>query len=188
LLAPRLLCAFSEQAPGARFAFSQRLGDDALAVLRAGEVDLALGRFAARPAGLVLERLFDDRYCLVARKRHPRIRGKLTRALYAELAHVQISVGGDFRGLELEPAGRVVGRRTVAAVPRFLIAFAVAARSDAVALAPRRLAREHAASFGLRVHELPFAPAPIRVVAVRRPQDDRGVVWLLDTVRRVSGP
>jgi DNA-binding transcriptional LysR family regulator len=183
LLAPRLVQALRARAPAARFAFSQRLGQDAIDAVSAGEIDLALGRFAARAPGLSFEPLFSDRYCLVARARHPRLRGRLTRARYARLDHVQISVAGDFRSLEIEPFGQaVVPRRAVAAVPRFLMAFAVAARTDTVAVAPRRLALEYAASFGLRVHELPFALAPIRVVAVRRAQSDRAVAWLLEVI------
>lgn len=185
LIAPPLLRAFLRDAPHARFAFSQRLGQDALDALARDEIDLAVGRFALPAHSFTIEKLFEDRYCLVARRRHPRLRQKLTRALYSRLDHVQISVAGDFRGLEIEPLGeKGLARRTVAAVPRFLIAFAVVARSDAVAVAPRRLALEHAASFGLAVHELPFALDPIRVVAARRPQSDRGVLWLLDLLRR----
>jgi len=186
LIAPPLLRTFTRDAPRARFAFSQRLGQEALDALQRDELDLALGRFASRAEGFVIERLFDDRYCLVARRGHPRLRKKLTGALYSQLDHVQISVAGDFSTLEIEPVGvRAVPRRTVAAVPRFFVAFAVVARSDAVAVAPRRLALEHAAGFGLEVHELPFTPSPIRVLAVRRPGADRGVSWLLEQLRRV---
>jgi DNA-binding transcriptional LysR family regulator len=190
LLAPELLRTFAREAPQARFAFSQRLGQDALDALQRDELDLALGRFASRAPGFVVEPLLEDRYCLIARKRHPRLpsraaEGKLGAGLYAQLDHVQISVAGDFNTLDIEPVGqRVRARRTVAAVPRFLVAFAVVARSDAVAVAPRRLALAHAAGFGLRVHALPFALPPIRVLAVHRQGADRGVSWLLDAIKR----
>jgi DNA-binding transcriptional LysR family regulator len=186
LIAPGLLRAFVTEAPRARFAFSQRLGQDALDALQRDELDLALGRFAARAPGFVIEPLFEDRYCLVARKRHPRLRAKLTRASYAQLDHVQISVAGDFSSLELEPVGeRALPRRTIASVPRFLVAFAVVARSDAVAVAPRKLALAHAAGFGLEAHALPFTLPPIRVLAVRRPGPDRGVEWLRERIAHV---
>jgi DNA-binding transcriptional LysR family regulator len=185
LLAPALLRELHASAPHARFAFGQWLGDEAIDALARDEIDLALGRFAARPEGFVTERLYDDRYCLVARRGHRKLRGKLSRAAYGELDHVQISVGGDFRSLEIEAVGeRALPRRTVAAVPRFLMAFAVVARSDAVAVAPRRLAEVHAKDFGLGVHELPVALAPIRVVAVRRAARDAGVAFLLDQIKR----
>ena len=180
LLAPALLQAFTALAPQARFAFSQRLGQDALAALDRDEIDLAIGRFGARLRGFAVEHLFDDHYCLIARRGHPRIGRKLTRAVYAQLDHVQISVAGDFRSLEIESVGvRARPRRTVAAVPRFLMAFPLVAATDAVALAPRRLAAAHAASFGVSLHALPFALDPLRVVIVRRADADRGVQWLL---------
>jgi DNA-binding transcriptional LysR family regulator len=83
LMAPPLLRAFAAHAPHARFAFSQRLGQDAIEALARDELDLAIGRFALPVDTVAIERLFDDRYCLVARRRHPRIRGKHTRGLYA---------------------------------------------------------------------------------------------------------
>jgi DNA-binding transcriptional LysR family regulator len=179
LLAPKLLRAFASRAPAARFAFSQRLGQDALDALAQDEIDLALGRFAARAPNAITAPLFEDRYCLIARRTHPQVRSKLTRALYAKLDHVQVSVGGDFRSLELEQPGEAgIARRTVAAVPRFLIAFAVVAQSDAVCIVPQRLARAHQASFGLSVHELPFKLEPIRIVAVHRAHTDAGTLWL----------
>lgn len=184
LVAPELLRVFSQAAPHARFAFSQRLGQDALDGLQRDELDLALGRFATRAEGFVTEPLLEDRYCLIARRKHPRLRGKLTGALYSTLDHVQISVAGDFSSFEIEPLGeRGLPRRTVAAVPRFLVAFAVVARSDAVVVAPRRLALAHATGFGLEAHPLPFTLPPIRVLAVRRRGADRGVSWLLAQIK-----
>ncbi len=184
LLAPSLLQAFAAHAPGARFAFSQRLGVDALEGLRRDEIDLALGRFDGRIRGFTVQRLFEDQYCLIARTGHPRTGRKLTRASYAQLDHVQISVGGDFRGLDIEsPAMRARPPHTVAAVPRFLMAFPLVAASDAVAIAPSRLAHAHAARFGVTVHALPFDLDPLRVVAVSRTDADRGVQWLIERLQ-----
>lgn len=189
LLAPTLLKAFTKKAPHARFAFSQRLGQDALEALRRDEIDLALGRFGPRISDLSVEALFDDHYCLIARRRHPLLKAKLTRAVYARLDHVQISVAGDFRTLEIEPTEDVSApRRTVAAVPRFLIAFAVVAQTDAVTTVPHRLALRHAKNFDLGVHGLPFKREPIHVLAVHRPQADPGVAWLLGMIKTLEGP
>jgi DNA-binding transcriptional LysR family regulator len=186
LLAPALLQAFAEHAPQARFAFSQQLGVEALDALRRDDVDVALGRFRPELQNVLVERLFEDRYCLVARSGHPALRAKLTRALYRQLDRVLISVGGDFRSLELEPEGEIAAsRRIVAAVPRFLIAFAVVGESDAVAVAPERLAKRFAGAFDLRVHELPFALEPIRVLALRKPHPDPGAEWLVGVLKQL---
>ncbi len=187
LLAPPLLRAFARRAPGARFAFSQRLGQDALEALRRDEIDLALGRFRPPLGELWQQPLFEDRYCLVARRGHPKLARRLGAAAYSALDHVQISVAGDFRGPEIEPLGDdALPRRVVAAVPRFLIAFAVVARSDAVAVAPHRLARHHAARFGLSLHALPFTLPPIRVFSVRRRDPEPAIDFLLALITELT--
>jgi DNA-binding transcriptional LysR family regulator len=189
LLAPALLGCFNKNAPNARFAFSQRLGEDAQHALLRDELDIALGRFAQRDERVVMEPLFEDRYCLVARKDHPKLkRGRLNAALFTRLDQLQVSVSGDLRAPEFhaELAG-ALPRRTVAAVPRFMIAFSVVAESDAVTIAPMRLARRHARAFGLRLHDLPFELAPIRVVLAMRAQPDRGVMFLIEQLRLAAG-
>ena len=187
LLAPPLLACFAAKAPKARFAFNQRLGADALSALARDEIDLALGRFASGTEDFEVARLFDDRYCLIARRRNPQLRSGLSPARYGELQHVQISVDGDFRAPELGARSRrALPRRTVAAVPRFLMAFAVVGQSEAVAVVPRRLATAHARAFDLALHDLPFRVAPIRVLALCRRGSDPGTRWLLEQVRDVS--
>lgn len=185
LLAPSLVGAAIDTAPNARLAFSQHLGDDALGAVRRGDIDIALGRFRARVGGdLTVQPLYEDRYRLVARSGHPRIGRRLTQAVYGSLDHVQISVTGDLRNLEIERfAPSAPARRTIASVPRFEMAFSIVATTDAVALAPGRLARAAEATHGLTTHDLPFDTEPIRVVAVHRDQPDEGVGWLIDTMK-----
>src|SRR5262245_50701802 len=85
LLAPLLVERLAQEAPHARVAFSQRLGQDAQQALLRDELDLALGRFAQRDERLVMQALYEDRYCLVARRDHPLLRKRLTPARYAQL-------------------------------------------------------------------------------------------------------
>jgi DNA-binding transcriptional LysR family regulator len=184
LLAPTLLQRLSASAPDARIAFSQELGAAAERALLRDELDLALGLFEQRERQLSFERLYEDRYCLIARRDHPILKRKLNPAQYARLDHVQVSVSADFRApsfAQADPAWRP--RRTAAAVPRFLIAFAVVAQSDSVAIVPSRLARRHARHFNLRVHALPFELAPISVRVARRKQPDAGIDFLIDQLR-----
>lgn len=187
LLAPSLVGSFQTRAPRARFVFSQRLGPDAQQAVLRDELDVALGRFAARDERLAMEPLFDDAYCLVARSDHPKLRRKLSPSLYQRLEQVQVSVSADFRAPEFvatDPewkAGRIV-----AAVPRFLVAFAAVGRSDAIAIAPERLARRYARTFGMRVHALPFELAPLRVLIARRRHPDAGLDFLIELLKRAA--
>jgi DNA-binding transcriptional LysR family regulator len=184
LLAPTLVERLAERAPSARVAFSQRLGQDAQQALLRDELDLALGRFAQRDERLTMQPLFADRYCLVARRDHPQLRKRLSPARYALLDQVQVSVSADFRAPDFAHGDRAWRpRRTIAAVPRFLIAFAVVSQTQTVAVAPTRLARRHARAFNLRVHPLPFALPPISVMIAHRSHLDPGVAFLIEQLQ-----
>ena len=90
-----------------------------------------------------------------------------------------ISVDGDFRSLTDQAILDLsLSRRIAATAPTFFIAFAVVGRSDAVCVAPRLLASAYAAQFGLAVFDLPMAPPPITLFAVRREGRDEGADWL----------
>lgn len=185
LLAPPLLRAFEREAPKARFAFSLVLGEDALKSLRLDEIDVALGRFPRRLGNFQVTELFSDDYCLVARASHPKVKGQVSKAQFEALDHVAVSVAGDFRSFnDQDFANLGIQRRVVAAAPRFTIAFAMVAQSDAVCVAPRRLAQAYGAAFQLRLFDLPSPLPAIEVIAVRRPTPDLGIDWLLDQVRR----
>jgi DNA-binding transcriptional LysR family regulator len=186
LFAPPLLGAFEREAPRARFALRVALGAEALENLRRGEIDMALGRFQRPLEGYRAARLFEDRYCLVARNRHPALRGPISRAQFAKLDHVAVSVTGDFRAFTDEDFRDLGLRRRVSAtVPRFSIAFGVVGQTDAVAVAPSRLARAYAKAYRLALHDLPAPLPPIRIVAVRRDEPDLGLDWLMGVLRAV---
>lgn len=186
LLAPPLLEAFQREVPNARFAFTLALGDEAARNLRLDEIDLALGRFPVRQEVFRVIPLFQDDYCLVARRDHPRLRTAVDLELFASLDHVAVSMSGDFRSFtDHDVARRGLRRRIVAAAPRFSIAFAMVSRGDTVCIAPRRLAQACAELFGLSLHDLPRPLAPIEVVAARRPTHDPGLDWLIALIGRV---
>jgi DNA-binding transcriptional LysR family regulator len=81
--------------------------------------------------------LFRENYVLVARKRHPELKGKLTLDKLCQLEYLVVSPdGGGFRGVTdtmLESRGR--RRRVVLSVPHFLLIPRVLARSNLVAIA-----------------------------------------------------
>ena len=179
LLGPPLLRLFERDAPHARFALSVLRGPEALEGLRREEIDLAIGQFLRPLDGYQATPLFVDRYCLVASAANSRVRGGVTEALFETLAHVLISVDGDFRS-PTDQAIQDLGltRHFTATAPTFLIAFAIVAGSDAVCVAPRSLADAYAAPLGLAAFDLPRELPPIRVLAVRRDGRDEAADWL----------
>jgi DNA-binding transcriptional LysR family regulator len=188
LISPALLGRFEQAAPRARFSFRLALGNEALAALERDDIDVALGRFREPLPQYRVQRLFEEQYCVVARKGHPRVRRALDLTTYAGLGHVLTSVAGDFTGFN-DPALRRlrIDRRVVASVPRFLIALAVVAESDAIATVPRQLALRHARGMKLQVLPPPFELEPFDVVAVSRQRTDPAVDWLTEQLRAVGG-
>jgi DNA-binding transcriptional LysR family regulator len=178
-LAPRLR-AF---APRARFVWQFARGYVALEALRRGQADVALGRFEALPAGLVGEPLFEDRYCVVARRDHPTIRGEMDTETWAAAGHVFASshmafdeVVGPAIGEDAMPSPDQVA--SVALVPRWEMALAVVAASDAIATGSRRIAEDQAARYALQVMEPPQSDYPSWTVSlVRRAGADAALDW-----------
>jgi DNA-binding transcriptional LysR family regulator len=184
LLAPPLMAAFVRAAPQARFAFSLALGDVALRQLRLDEIDIALGRFANPGVGVSLTPLFTDDYVLVVRDGHPSVGLTMSPIEFEALEHVGVSVAGDFRTFtEADFAERGLARRIIATAPRFTIALGIVARSNAVCIAPRRLAQAYGRPFALRCVELPTPLAPIEVAVARRATPDPAIDWLLTLVQ-----
>jgi DNA-binding transcriptional LysR family regulator len=189
LLAAPLLQAFEREAPQARFSFRFLVGSAALEALRRDEIDLALGRFRTLPKGFVVDPLLQEGLCVIARKGHPKVRGSINLETYLALGHVLVSISGELVGLaDAALHAQGISRRVVASVPRFLIACAAVAQTDAIATIPRSLAARYAEPLGLQVVAPPFADEPFPVVAVRRqqPRTDPSIAWLLDQVRSAS--
>ncbi len=180
LLGPPLLQAFQREAPAARFALRVQRGPEALAALAREEVDIAVGQFQRPPGGFEVTPVLSDDYVLAARARHPVLgAAPLASETFERLRHVMISVEGDFHSPTEEPLQTAgLERRVAATAPSFPAALAMVAATDAVAVAPRRLARSYAAPYGLVLHELPAALPPIRLLVVRRASKDKGAAWL----------
>jgi DNA-binding transcriptional LysR family regulator len=183
LISSKLADIFQQSAPNASFGIGFHAQEAALDALRSGEIDLALGRYRKLSAELLVEPLFEDRYCVVARLDHPRLKGRITRSLYSEMKHVlawapsEVATDSmpDIRG----------GYSAVAVVPHWLTALTLVARSDLIATVPRRLAKRQADLLGLQIMAVPFPHPPFVVSLVRRARhEDLGVTWLLDQVRR----
>lgn len=183
LIGAPLIAALKKAAPRVMFSVSFLPQAQALEALRRGEVDLALGRFGPALAGFEAELLYEDHYCVAARKGHPRIRGEIDFQAYAQTGHVYATSGSESAGDMRWPTNEAI--TTLATVPQWLTALVMVASSDAIATCPRRLAERHADMLGLQVLDPPFEPLSFEISAVRRGgSQDAGVNWFLDQVRR----
>ena len=178
---------------GGGFSFQFLRGYLALDVLRRGQIDLALGRFEALPGGFVGAPLYEDRYCVVARRGHPAIDGQISFEQWKDVGHVFVGsispsddVMGPTIGEDAIPSPSDVASSAI--VPRWEMALTMVAASDAITTCPRRLAEQQAGRLGLQVLALPgpSVPPPWTVSMVRREGADAGLDWLCDQVRAAA--
>jgi len=183
LIGGHLAQTFQREAPRASFSVDFLLGGAALETLRRGEIDMVLGQFPSLPAGVAAEILYQDRFCIVARKRHPKIKGAIDKRTFAKLPNIFASSSGGTSITDATiPSPSIVS--TVALVPRWLTALTMVSASDAIATCPRRLAKRMAGVLGLQIIDADFAGPRFAVSAVRRAgHGDAGIDWLIAAVR-----
>lgn len=144
--APRIAAAFARRLPRAVL---RMVSADVLAAsdgLATGEIDVAFVPTQLLADGDRGAYLFDETACLVVRRDHPDVRGKMTPRLFNRLGHIDVEValgkpGVGHRGAEQHWRGLGLVRRVATRVPYFTTAAMVAARTDLVAGLPSRAAR-----------------------------------------------
>jgi DNA-binding transcriptional LysR family regulator len=192
MLGPNLVDAFLREAPRAAFTTRVVLLDRALAAVRRGEIDVALGVFSKVPSGLTATALYEDEYCVIARRGHPGIQGSLDLFTYSRIPH--LFMGSPDGALADEAAfDRDQINATYGAMPRpglvatcgyvteWETAMLTVSASDVIADCPRRLAERYAERLGLQVLPAPYPVFRFTVQVVRRAgARDQGVDWLVD--------
>jgi LysR family transcriptional activator of mexEF-oprN operon len=181
-----LTTTFRREAPRASFNVDFLMGGSTLDMLRRGEVDLVLGQFLRLPPGVEATLLYHDRYCVVARKRHPKVKGSIDARTYVGLPNIFVGRSGETGITDARlPNPAIVS--TVAVVPRWLTALTMVATSDAVATCPRRLAERMAGFLKLQIIDADFAGPRFAISVVRRAGEvDPGIDWLVDAVRSAT--
>jgi DNA-binding transcriptional LysR family regulator len=170
-------------APNTRLAILQAAPSSIAKLAEQGEIDLALHTIEDAPNGLHRQRLFEERYVLVGRVGHPRLKRRPTLSQFCELDHVIVSdEGGGFRGITDAVLSKVgLARRVVLSVPHFLFVTSVLASTDLVAMLPARLVRDTRL---LRVVEPPIEVPGFEMAMFwhERTHRDPGHQWLREHV------
>jgi len=181
-----LLGHLRKAAPGVRIAVRETGHSRMIRQLESGAIDLGLLTMEAVPERLHHRVLFKEHYVLVARKRHPALKGKLTVDKFCQLEYVVVSPeGGGFRGVTdtaLEGKGRK--RRVVLSVPHFLFVPEVVARTDLVAMLPSRLVKDRSDRIQVVVPPLPIPSYEMAMIWHERAHLDPAHVWLREQVSR----
>ena len=189
VVARPLAVALRKEAPGVRIALRHLDPPQLEAQMVRGDVDLALMTPEHGPGSLRARRLFDERYVLIGRKRHPGLRRGLTVEEFARLDHVIVSLrGGDFT-TPVDDGLAALGyqRNVVLSAASFLIVPEIVSHSNFVALVPERLVRDRRDE--LKIVECPF-PVPGFTVSMlwhERNHGHSGQRWVRETVMEVTG-
>ncbi|WP_066736438.1 LysR family transcriptional regulator [Cupriavidus sp. D384] len=135
------LAGLRQSAPGTRVAVVEMVPANLVRQAERGDIDLAFHTTEGSPDSLHRLPLFTERYVLVGRTGHPRLKRKPTLAQFCALEHVIVSPdGGGFFGVTDEAlAAAGMSRRVALSVPHFLYVAAVVAGTDLVAMLPARL-------------------------------------------------
>jgi len=184
-----LAVALRKRAPGIRIALRHLDPPKLEAQMANGEVDLALMTPEQGPPSLRSRHLFDERYVLIGRHRHPKLRRGISVEQYAKLDHVIVSLrGGDF-ATPVDDGLIALGykRNVVLSAASFLSVPEIVACSHFVALVPERLTRHR--SDALKIVECPF-PVPGFTVSMlwhERNHRHSGQRWTRDVIVELVG-
>jgi DNA-binding transcriptional LysR family regulator len=193
--APRIAASFAKSLPRAEL---RMVSADFLAAsdgLASGEVDIAFVPSVMLGPGQLGERVFDERACLLVRRDHPKVRGKITPKLFNELRHIDVEVvlgkkGIGHRGAEQHWKSVGLQRTVAITVPYFTTAAMMASRTDCIAGLPSRAAEVLCRILPVKIAPTTF-PLPSMGISItwhERTDSDAGAKYfrrlVVDAVRR----
>lgn len=180
---PDILRFLRTEAPGISLDI-ERLNERSIPRLVAGDIDLVMaGESHDMPASLRQRTLYREPFQVIARAKHPQLKGRLTLNSYTNVDHVLISVEGNKTGLvDRVLATQNASRHVALRVPNFSSAALAVMHSDMVCTLASSAAGRAKELYGLRVLSPPIDLPSIAVVAwwPQQHQQDPGSRWLRD--------
>jgi DNA-binding transcriptional LysR family regulator len=153
--------------------------------LEAGDVDLAVGFMPQLEAGFYEHALFEQDFVCIAKKPHPRLGKRLTRASFLAEGHIVVtSLGTGHAIADRTLAKKGFKRRVALRVPSFLGVARMVAQTELVVTVPRILAETFALQESLQIFEPPvrLPRFAIKLHWHERFNDDAGNAWLRRTI------
>jgi DNA-binding transcriptional LysR family regulator len=189
LLMPAVLRRVAEAAPGARLDVIPWRGPAVMTPDFARTVDLVIAWTGEAYPGFHRQSLYTDRDALAVRRDHPDAARLSDLEGFNAARHVAV-VGAGERDDAIEPFLRQAGieRRIALAVPTYLQALRMTARTDLVAFVPGRLIAALAGPLDLVRLEPPIDPGEDQQYLFHPvlAQFDPGAAWLRELVLRVG--
>jgi DNA-binding transcriptional LysR family regulator len=184
---PSLVNEVRKLAPGVSIE-AERIVADSPHRLEAGEVDLAVGYMPQLEAGFYQQTLFQQGFVCLASKHHPRIRTAPNKQAFLREGHVVVTTSGTGHAIvERELGKRRIERTVVLRVPSFLGVARIVARTELLALVPRRLGESLAAHEEISIFNppLPLPTYDVKLHWHERFHADAGNVWLRHLIARL---
>jgi DNA-binding transcriptional LysR family regulator len=138
----------------------------------------------AAPPSLRTRHLFAERYVLIGRRKHPRLRPGITVEEFARLEHVVVSLCGGGFVTPVDDALAAFGlkRNVVLSAASFLVVPDIVSQSDFVALVPQRLVRDRAEQLELIDCPFPVEGFAVGMVWHERSHGHSGQRWIRETI------
>lgn len=161
LFLPALMTLLRERAPLLSLNWTSGDMRRAAELLREGEVDLVISSLRNIPSAYYSSPLYPQRACCIAAKSHPGIRNELGMPQFLKYPHVAFALSASTYSfvdslVESMLDGLGLKREVAVTVPSFLVAPAVVASSDLLAVIPDRVAQASPERDKLQVFPLPF--------------------------------
>ena len=201
-LIPDLLNTLNAEAPYVRVRVLPLTTRDPREILRAREVDLAIGYFPGVSAELstshlqeakpqfMIERLYEGRYVAVMRKSHPLAQcAELSIDRFCEARHLLVSFSGRPYGFVDEAlAAMGKARRVVMTVNQFFTAGQAVSKADLITVLPEDFVTATGVSGQLVVRELPLPMPAVHIDALWHHDNefDAAQQWLRAQIKRAS--
>jgi DNA-binding transcriptional LysR family regulator len=155
------------------------------------EVDLAIIAVAEKAPGVHMAPIYQEESVLVARRGHPRVKGRINKAQLSGLQHVDVQVapGRGYRELAQSYARLGIEREVAVVVPSFIAAAAVVAETDFLATVPASLVEVLGDRLGLHVIKgpVPTMTLEIKLVWHERTHDDPAMRAVRELVAKAVG-
>lgn len=191
VLLPRLLGELAEKAPDVRMdvhGFGGR--DEAVTLLDAGKIDVAIGVAPTVPESRILSReIFRDAFVTLVRKDHRATRGKLDLDGYLALRHILVSPEGSKYGVvDQALADRGLERTVQVTLPHMFAVPSLLQQTPLAAILLRRVALHSAQAGDLMIFPppVPLPEIAFHLIWHRRNDANLAQGWLRETIVRLG--
>ena len=188
MFAAPLIERLRDLAPKSRLVFKSLARKPALAELRNGELDMALGFFFRPGNDIETSELYRETYSVVVRRGHALSKKKLTIKRYADAKHLLMSPSGELHGIvDASLSRHHLERNVLGSVPLFLLALATVAKTDLISTIPARLAQRYGKAFGLTIMPPPveIRSFPVHLAWHQRSSTEPALRWFRELMKSV---